>query len=137
MFDDDKSALEQIYGRSVTQGELADFLGMPLLEFEKIFSRARGGVPELFSIQDVPVVSEQADQLVLRLEVLDHMRPAFARLTEQEQNVLAAVFYGGKSLAEVGTDFGLSKQRIGVIKNSALAKLRKKLPDFLRGTLCD
>ena len=57
------------------------------------------------------------------------LRDALASLTEREQTIIAQRFLDDdkKTLAEIGDDFGLTKERIRQIEARALSKLRVKM----------
>lgn len=83
-----------------------------------------------------PEPEEQATQVLLNEE----LKSAMASLTNRERRIIETRFglgtdYG-RTLEEVGTEFGLTKERIRQIEKEALAKLRhpsrsRKLTDFL------
>lgn len=57
------------------------------------------------------------------------LRDAIASLTEREQTIITQRFLddGRKTLAEIGDDFGLTKERIRQIEARALSKLRVQM----------
>lgn len=57
------------------------------------------------------------------------LHDAIASLTEREQTIIAQRFLGEgrKTLAEIGDDFGLTKERIRQIEARALSKLRVRM----------
>lgn len=54
----------------------------------------------------------------------DTLEEAMEKLTPQKGKVLRRIYYAGHTLQQIGTDEGLSYQRVQQIKNTAFRKLR-------------
>ena len=76
---------------------------------------------------------------------LEHLRPqgedlsfdlrmriivAIEHLAEIQQQVIAGLFYQGKSQAEVGRELGISQRQVSRMKEKILEEMKKKLPGF-------
>lgn len=62
-----------------------------------------------------------------RAEMIGRLRKAFVKLTPRARTVLRERFRAGRTLAEVGADLGISRERVRQIEAAALKTLREKL----------
>lgn len=139
----------QEYGREPTQEELAEKMGIPIRELEKILKGTRipisletpVGEEDIVLkdfIEDKGVISphEAAESFNLSEET----ERVLSTLNKREERVLRMRFGIGEehdhTLEEVGKDFNVSRERIRQIEGEALKKLRrsekvKKLKNFI------
>jgi RNA polymerase primary sigma factor len=133
-----RNSLAQKLGRQPTDKELASETGLQpkkiesLLKlsssgpvsFEKPVGEEGGQLGDFIADQKIPQPEEQSTASLLREE----LRKTLESLTPRERRVIELRFglgnEYGRTLAEVGTELGLSKERIRQIEKEALAKLR-------------
>lgn len=133
--------LHEVYGREPTDEELGEELGVPASRVAQLRSAsirpasldAPIGDEDSNTYAEV-VEDERAEDPYERLEekTVGLMVDDFVqRLDEREQTILRYRFgLGGgseKTLEEVGTKFGVTRERIRQIQNIALAKLRRMI----------
>jgi RNA polymerase primary sigma factor len=142
--------LWQIYGREPTRKELAKEMDVSM---EKVNSLLKAKAGEPISL-DMPVGEEGTEfgdfvedhnspdpEDIASWKLLgDQLREAMDALTPRERRVIETRFglndEPSKTLEDIGTEFGLTKERIRQIEKEALAKLRhpsrsRKLTDYL------
>ena len=130
--------LAQKLGRQPTEKELASETGLRSKKIESLLKLSSGG-PVSF---ETPVGEEGsqlgdfiADEAILQPEeqstanlLREELSKTLESLTPRERRIIELRFGLGneysRTLAEVGTEFGLSKERIRQIEKEALAKLR-------------
>jgi RNA polymerase primary sigma factor len=133
-----RNNLAQKLGRQPTEEELASEAGLPSTKIESLL-KVISGVP--ISL-DTPVGEDGsqigdfiADQTVLQPEeqstaslLREELSKTLESLTPRERRIIELRFGLGdeysRTLAEVGTELGLTKERVRQIEKEALAKLR-------------
>jgi len=133
-----RNSLAQKLGRQPTEKELASETGLPSKKIESLL-KVISGVPVSL---DTPVGEDGsqlgdfiADQAILQPEeqstaslLREELSRKLESLTPRERRIIELRFGLGneydRTLAEVGTELGLSKERIRQIEKEALAKLR-------------
>jgi len=133
-----RNNLAQKLGRQPTEKELASETGLPSKKVESLL-KVVSGVPVSL---DTPVGEDGsqlgdfiADQAILQPEeqstaslLREELSKTLESLTPRERRIIELRFGLGneysRTLAEVGTELGLSKERIRQIEKEALAKLR-------------
>ncbi len=142
--------LWQIYGREPNRKEIAAEMGVSLEKVNSLF-RAKSGEPisldmpvgeegtefgDFVEDQNSPNPEDEASWKLLG----EQLREAMQSLTARERRVIETRFglndEPSKTLEDIGTEFGLTKERIRQIEKEALAKLRhpsrsRKLTDYL------
>jgi RNA polymerase sigma factor for flagellar operon FliA len=133
-------ALEKVYGREPTDGELCEYLGITQKEYEHLIMQLSFEQPQsLFE----PI--HQDDEKQLRIDVLiDHntishdeaiirkeqkkrLAELIDALPEKEKLVIALVYYENLSYSEIGTILDLHKSRISQLHAQAIKKLKAAL----------
>jgi RNA polymerase primary sigma factor len=130
--------LAQKLGRQPIEKELASETGLPSKKIESLL-KLSSGAPVSF---ETPVGEEGsqlgdfiADEAILQPEeqsiaslLREELSKTLESLTPRERRIIELRFglgnEYGRTLAEVGTELGLSKERIRQIEKEALAKLR-------------
>jgi RNA polymerase primary sigma factor len=130
--------LAQELGRQPTEKELASEMGLPSKKIESLLKLSSSGPVSL----ETPVGEDGgqlgdfiADQAILQPEeqstaslLREELSKTLESLTPRERRIIELRFGLGneysRTLAEVGTELGLSKERIRQIEKEALAKLR-------------
>jgi len=133
-----RNNLAQKLGRQPTEKELASETGLPSKKIESLL-KVVSGVPVSL---DTPVGEDGsqlgdfiADQAILQPEeqstaslLREELSKTLESLTPRERRIIELRFGLGneysRTLAEVGTELGLTKERIRQIEKEALAKLR-------------
>jgi RNA polymerase sigma factor for flagellar operon FliA len=127
--------LEHQHGRPPSEGELAESLGMALLDYQKLLQEARGHqliyLEDLGGDQDEDYLERNLagpglDPLAL-LEDQD-MRQALVRgieaLPEREKLVMALYYDEDMNLKEIGEVLGVTESRVCQLHSQAIARLR-------------
>mgnify|MGYP006422689889 CR=1 FL=1 len=145
------SELENQYGRSVSDEEVADYMGMDLDEFNATLSEVSGtsllSLDEMWSVDDdsdqVPLQDaiesdeeEQPDHVVQEEEVKQILVEAIRNLAEKERIVVSLYYYEDLTLREIGEVLDLTESRISQIHSKATSTLRSRLSDY-EGALMD
>jgi RNA polymerase primary sigma factor len=133
-----RTSLTQKLGNQPTEQELASETGLPSKKIESLL-KVTSGVPvsldtpvgedggrlgDFIADQTAPQPEEQSDASLLKEE----LSKTLELLTPRERRIIELRFGLGdeysRTLAEVGTELGLTKERIRQIEKEALAKLR-------------
>jgi RNA polymerase primary sigma factor len=132
------NSLAQKLGRQPTEKELASEMGLPVARIESLLKVGSGGAAsfeqplgeeggqlgDLIADQAVLQPEEEATASLLREE----LSRTLESLTPRERRIIELRFGLGyehsRTLEEVGTELGLTKERIRQIEKEALAKLR-------------
>jgi RNA polymerase sigma factor FliA len=127
--------LEQAHGRAPSEGELAEALGMPLADYQKLLQDARGH--QLIYLEDLG--SDQDDDFLEHnmpgatpdpLAILEdeEMRRALVHsidaLPEREKMVMALYYDEDLNLKEIGEIMGVTESRVCQLHSQAIARLR-------------
>jgi len=130
--------LAQKLGRQPIEKELASETGLTSKKIEALLKLSSGGhasfetpvgeegsqLGDFIADQEIPQPEEQSTASLLREE----LSKTLESLTPRERRIIELRFGLGneydRTLAEVGTELGLSKERIRQIEKEALAKLR-------------
>jgi RNA polymerase sigma factor for flagellar operon FliA len=127
---DDRRALEGIYGRSVTDAELADFIGSDEEELLRRLTNIQSRMPQAVPIEEELCAARgSTDDQAYRNELKYFIDCGMEYLTPVERKVLRGVYAHGMTLEEVGLKLGVSRQRANVIRDDALAKIRRYLDE--------
>jgi RNA polymerase primary sigma factor len=146
------TVMEQKFEREPTAEELADFLNLTVEEIKSatdaISTHSSLDAPfvegESNSLIDV-LENDDADDVAGALEYRNSLRIEIERLlvhlTEREREVIKQYFGIGceskLSLEDIGSDLGLTRERVRQIKEKALRKLRTKTSiKLLKPYLC-
>lgn len=131
--------LEQQNGRQPTEGELADSLGMPLADYQKMLQEARGY--QLVYFEDFTdgddedyldrhsVGTEDLDPLerLLDKNMRDVLVKAIGDLPEREKTVMGLYYEEDLNLREIGEILGVSESRVCQLHSQAIARLRSRI----------
>lgn len=134
--------LEQELGRTPTDGELSEHLGVTEDEFENLLMRIRPAIllplNAETSIDEVSLSEKIADKraetslkAAHRNEYCQILKEAIERLPTQEREVLILYYYEEMMLKEIGKVLGISESRVSQIHTKALLKLRFRLQNRL------
>ncbi|HEY9192237.1 MAG TPA: RNA polymerase sigma factor FliA [Methyloversatilis sp.] len=131
--------LEQQKGRQPTEGELAESLGMPLGEYQKMLQEARGY--QLVYFEDFTdgddddyldrhsVGTEELDPLARLLDknMRDVLVRAIGDLPDREKTVMGLYYEEDLNLREIGEVLGVSESRVCQLHSQAIARLRSRI----------
>jgi RNA polymerase sigma factor for flagellar operon FliA len=132
------SKLEQQNGRAPSEKELADSLGMALLEYQKMLQDARGH--QLIYFEDM--VEEGGDSFLDRHFVDDKNEPlrmleerglqkslvkGIEALPDREKMMMALYYEQDLNLREIGEVMGVTESRVCQLHSQAVARLRSRL----------
>ena len=130
------AALEQRLGRTPTDDELAEHLGIDVDELGNwLAGIARTTVGPLDRAIDAgldPVATDQRghqspDDVVQDDELRSAMRAEITRLPERERLVLSLYYDEGLTLVEIGQVIGVTESRVSQIHTKAVLQLRSRL----------
>src|SRR5271166_1232757 len=138
--------LQSELGRSATEPELAQAMGMGLEEFQHMLDEIRGlevGSLQIESLEDgretdlgetIPGPANQ-DPLFLCMqgERKQMLADAIAQLPKREQQVLALYYQEELTMKEVGAVLGVGESRVSQIHSVAVARLRATLGKTQQG----
>ena len=126
-------ALSSELGRAPTQGEIAEYMGKDLEDFQKERGKARRFetyslevvTEEVMSIADD--ASHQPDVMVEEAEFMEAVTDAIAQLPKREQLVMQLYYVEELNLKEIGEVLEVSESRVSQILSSVVKKLRSTL----------
>jgi RNA polymerase sigma factor FliA len=125
-----QARFEQSHGRSPTDSELAEALGIDLATYQADAESARAvrheSIDDLYSDQMIwfADVQERADDVIERAQLQASVADAIRTLPEREAMVLQLYFVEEMNLDEIGETLGVGAARVCQIKKSALDKMR-------------
>lgn len=130
--------LEQAIGRQPTEKELADSLGMPLADYQKMLQDARGH--QLVYFEDLTgdgdedflerhFTDDGADpaRLLEDLDMRQHLVDAIEALPEREKLMMGLYYEQDLNLREIGEVMGVTESRVCQLHSQAVARLRARL----------
>lgn len=129
--------------REPTQVELCERLDMSVEDYNRYITEIANA--EMYSFEDL---LENASQLinrnlaadseetspeeqVMREELCQVLQQAIDELPKREREVITLCYYENLNLREIGEVLGVSQQRASCARTSGLAKLSRKLSDYL------
>ncbi|MDR0735668.1 MAG: RNA polymerase sigma factor FliA [Zoogloeaceae bacterium] len=130
--------LEQRHGRPPSESELAENLGMPLGDYQKLLQEARGH--QILYLDDF-VCEEGEDFLARRLGSSDddpaacledkHLRKHLVRaidaLPEREKLLMALYYEEELNQKEIGEIMGVSESRVCQLHSQAVSRIRSRI----------
>lgn len=143
--DEVRREISAVLGRTATETEVAQQLGMALPDFQRLLGELRG--LDLASLQTRSGENPQeagpslrqpngsdADpfSLCLRSEMKSHLDHAMDALAERERQVLALYYAEELTMKEVGVVLGIGESRVSQIHSAAVIRLRSRLQPVLR-----
>ncbi|MDR1945992.1 MAG: sigma-70 family RNA polymerase sigma factor [Desulfovibrio sp.] len=132
----DRRILEIIYGRNVTETELADFAGEDEKSFSVRVQKQQEGASGTVSLNDCSeefvgciLCSQDADteELAYQSELKNIIERCLKYLTPIERRIINDSFYNNQTLEDIGLRLGVSKQRIFKVREQALKKISSRL----------
>ncbi|MFC5303339.1 RNA polymerase sigma factor FliA [Azospira restricta] len=130
--------LEQQVGRPPSERELADSLGMPLADYQKMLQDARGH--QLVYFEDLAgdgdedflerhFTDDAADpaRLLEDQDIRRHLVAAIDALPEREKLMMGLYYEQELNLREIGEVMGVTESRVCQLHSQAIARLRSRL----------
>ena len=130
--------LEQQYGRTPGEKELADALGMDIVAYQKMLQDARGH--QLISFEDMV---EEGEEDFLERHLTDDVSDPYSiledtnlrkllvqsieALPEREKLMMALYYEQDLNLREIGDIMGVTESRVCQLHSQAVARLRSRL----------
>jgi len=139
--------LERVYdelrvelGRSPTEIEMADRMGLPMKEFYHILKEAnavamisldrRWGEDEEDGIKELDFVSDEKGEDPVRNIQKKDLKDLITRgLNQKERLIIVLYYYEQLTMKEIGQTLGLSESRVSQMHAAILLRLRKLLAD--------
>ena len=133
------SALERKLGRPATDNEVADFLNIPIDEFEQLINETKAvtiislstPVKRGDNTNFSEIIADTNDELPAdMMQKKDRKRlivEAINNLPKQERAVLTLYYYEEMTFKEIGEVLGVSESRISQIHSKAIFRLRGRL----------
>ena len=131
---------EQRLGKSPSEQDIADELGVSLAEYQELLGKAQGG--QLLYLEEL-TDSAQGDDNFLDRFVGDHeadplhilqsqkMRQALVKaitlLPEREQYIMSMYYEQDMNLKEIAAVLGITESRVSQLHSQAVARLRQRL----------
>ena len=136
--------ISQALGRSATEQEIADELGLPLESFQHLLGELEGLDLGSFHFENsdkdqdedlsesLPGNPEESPyQLTMKSELHGLLARAVQQLSEKEQQVLSLYYYEELTMKETGAVLGIGESRVSQIHSLALIRLRTRLEALL------
>lgn len=138
-------SLEQLHGRQPSEGELAQALGMSLIDYQKMLQEARGyqlvyfedfGEEEDDDFLERHLVGEDMDPLTLleNSNMRTVLIQAIEDLPEREKMVMGLYYEEDLNLREIGEVMGVSESRVCQLHSQAIARLRSRISGAAKET---
>lgn len=139
------SHVEQRLGRSATEGEVADSLGINLGEFHYLVNQVKGismiNLDELRAGTDSDqplygdvfedVKAENPFASLKSRELRQAVADCISSLPEKERLVISLYYYEDLNMKEIGNVLGITESRVCQIHTKAVVRLRSKLRSVL------
>jgi len=131
-----KAEFEKTHGRSPSESELAQALGLDGAAFRALLNETAAtyqeSLDEVYSDQSMwfADLEDRVDQTIEREELGAALAAHIAELPEREAMVLQLYFVEEMNLEEIGQTLGIGAARVCQIKKAALDKLRGSLKDW-------
>ncbi len=142
--------LESSLGRSASDKEIADEMGLSIPEFQKVMLKISG--TSILSLNDIWYTGEDNDKvsIVESIESPQSLNPdtivekeeikrviveAINDLPEKEKKVLVLYYYEDLTLKEIGQVLEVTESRISQLHTKAIMRLRSKLTNIKKGIM--
>lgn len=127
--------LENQFGRSVSDTEVANELGISIKELQEIMLQTN--TFNIISLEEVlfegqPISADDNDknlpeELVCKQETYDLLRTNIDQLPERENQVISLYYYNSLTYKEIGKVLGISESRVSQLHSKAISRLKSKL----------
>lgn len=131
-------SLEQKNGRQPSESELAESLGLPLPEYQKMLNEARGyqlvyfedfsdSDEDDFLEHNCGETSHDPFEVLSQKGMREALVGAIGNLPERERMVMGLYYEEELNLREIGEVLGVSESRVCQLHSQAIARLRSKV----------
>ena len=143
--DDVYAHLEQKLGRSVSEDEVADTMGVNVEKLHELINKANG--VKLVSLEDLGYASEREIEKVkdfivsgygddpslqLKLKEIEScIAGAIDELPQKQRLVITLYYYEELTMREIGMTLGVTESRVSQIHAQAVIKLRGKIKQVI------
>jgi len=126
------SELEMELGRSPSEEEVAERLGMPLDVYRQALEEVRPVLMPLrgeeMNLEDVlGAPGEDPSEVAERREMEELLIMAIRSLPERHRTVVVLYYYEGLTLREIGAVLRISESRVSQLHSEALLRLRARM----------
>jgi RNA polymerase sigma factor for flagellar operon FliA len=138
-------ALSTELGHSPTEAELAQRLGLGLLEFQRLLGELHGldlGTLQADNSEEFDETSDSVYQpngaeenpffQCLQSELKSFLAEAMKSLEEKERQVMGLYYLEELTMKEVGTVLGIGESRVSQLHSLALVRLRARLQELMQ-----
>lgn len=137
--------LENRHGRSVSEQEVAEHMGISVGELKDTLSEVSGtnflSLDEMWNVEDdddeVPLHNvieddpeNRPEQIVEEEEIKQILADEIRDLPEQERTVISLYYYEDLTLREIGEVLDVTESRVSQIHSKATSTLRSRLSKF-------
>ena len=132
-FAEARRKLEDRFGRSATEAEMAEALGLEPAEYRRLADETESvhheSIDEVYSDHSMwfADAEEAADEGLDRARLKEALALAIGHLPERETMILQLYFVEEMNLEEIGLALGVGAARVCQLKKAALDRLRKVL----------
>jgi RNA polymerase sigma factor for flagellar operon FliA len=139
--------VEAKLGRSATDAEIADELGITLAQFDRLLREVRGialvSLDEVWNGDDesgnglrpVEVIEDESSEDPLKFVEFEDMKRVLAeaieKLPERERMIVNLYYHQGLTAKEISRIMGVSQSRISQLHSKAVTRLRSRLTRLL------
>lgn len=135
------SQLQQKLGRSPNEAEIAENLGVTLIEYQQLLQESRGA--QLVYYEDFH--DEDHDDFFDKFEYADNADPmdllqderfklelvqAIENLPERERMMMGMLYEQDMNLREIGEVMGVSESRVSQLHSQAVARIRSRMRGY-------
>jgi RNA polymerase sigma factor for flagellar operon FliA len=139
--------VEQRLGRSASEDEVADSLGLQLDKFHELLNQVRG--ISLVNLEEIRGGGQDGDRSSTFADVVEDVRAenpfasfkfhemnqivadTIATLPEKERLVISLYYYEDLNMKEIGNILGITESRVCQIHTKSVLRLRSKLKGIL------
>ena len=141
-----RKAVEARVGRPPTDAEIAQQMGLPITEFERLKSEASAvnlvsldkkwyETDSYKDVREVDVVQDgKGEDPTDGIQKLDVMKLVTKGLNRNERLIIILYYYEELTMKEIGNTLGLSESRVSQMHSSIVARLKEQLgrrrPEF-------
>ena len=141
-----RKLVEARVGRSPTEVEIAEQMGLPIQEFERMKSDASAvnlvslekkwyETDSYKDVREVDVVEDiKCEDPTVGIQKMDVMRLVTKGLNRNERLIIILYYYEELTMKDIGNTLGLSESRVSQMHSSIVARLKEQLerrrPEF-------
>ena len=138
------SRLSTTLGRTPSEAEMAQHMGIELHEFQLLLGELKGLEVSSLTV-DLQIEGRSQDlcerlsnapedtpyYACLRSEMKELLRRIIAELPEKDRQTLALYYFEERTMQEIGSALGISESRVSQIHSTAVNRLRLRLQELM------